>query len=104
MKMNIETIRRINFAKLKKEQKLGVISQKTGIDYNYLIRMESGDRGFTEKKARQIEEALELPALWMDVQHKNYNPILREAVKELEDVPDEFLPAVLATIRALKKD
>ena len=102
--MNIEKIRRINFAALRKEHKLTVISEMTGIDYNYLLRMESGDRGFTEKKAREIEQSLDLPNMWMDTQHKNHNPILREAVKELEYVPDELLPAILAAIRALKKD
>ena len=102
--MKISEIRRSNFALLRENKTLNEISELTGIDSTYLTRIERGYRNFTEKKARQIEKGLSLPELWLDIGSDNEeNSIINEICEELEYVPEELLPAVLASVRALKK-
>ncbi|MFT7222615.1 MAG: transcriptional regulator with XRE-family HTH domain [Cellvibrionaceae bacterium] len=103
MSMDIQTIRRINFAPLRRERSISELSEKTGIDCTYLSRIQKGYRSFSETKARQVEAGLSLPHLWLDGPHSSSNPILIQAVRELERVPDNLLPALLAARRALRK-
>ncbi|MBX2809485.1 MAG: hypothetical protein KTR20_12745 [Cellvibrionaceae bacterium] len=103
--MSIEEIRRANFARLRVSYKLSEISDKTGIPQTYLTRIQRDYRSFTEKKARQIEEGLELPRLWMDKIEANEDPKLQSRLDELWSMcqTDQQREVALAALEAVIK-
>ena len=96
LKMSIEKTRIENFITLRKTRTLGEISEKTGIDPTYLTRMQNGYRAFSEKKAREIEEGLKLPKLWMDIDRSSIhtNPTLADLYTDLDQVDPKNYEAV----------